>query len=212
LTKAQALKLARERIGGFSEPSKMPGLSYSIPASECKVGQILAQRKGTVCHGCYALKGRYLFPTVKNCLTRRAEIVRQNPEQWADNVIELLPYASPDVKDFRWHDSGDLQGIDHLKAIVRIARELPEYRFWLPSKEYALIRAYVSSGESIPDNLIIRLSAPLLGDTSFKSVTGFVSYVADSGANCPAPSQGGKCADCRNCWDKNVPVIVYKRH
>jgi hypothetical protein len=211
LTKARALKLARERIGGFSEPSKMPGLCYSLPASECKVGQLLAQRKGTVCHGCYALKGNYTFPTVQNCLKRRASIVRSNPQEWADNVIALLPYATT-CKDFRWHDSGDLQGIDHLHAIVRIARELPDFRFWLPSKEYALIRSYVNSGEGIPDNLIIRLSAPMLGDTSFKSVTGYVSYVATTGHNCPAYTQGGKCLDCRNCWSKDTPIVIYKRH
>lgn len=212
MTKTQALAQAKDRIGGFSTPSKMPGLSYSLPANECVIGQMLAKRPGTVCSGCYALKGRYMFPTVQNALKRRSRIVRENPEAWANAVIELLPYASPDVKDFRWHDSGDLQGMEHLQAIVRIARELPQFRFWLPTKEYALINRFMLTIGVFPSNLIVRVSAPKLGDTTFPSVTGYVSYVADSGVNCPAPMQGGKCLDCRNCWDVNVPIVVYKRH
>ncbi len=51
--------------GTLSKPSKMPGWSYGIPAKECKVGSKLAKIPGTVCHGCYALKGCYVFPNVQ---------------------------------------------------------------------------------------------------------------------------------------------------
>ena len=26
---------------------------------------------------------------------------------------------------------------------------------------------------------------------------------------CPAPSQGGQCGDCRQCWDPKVKVVSY---
>jgi hypothetical protein len=48
----------------LSNPGKMPWLSYSIPASTCKLGAALAKVKGTVCNICYAKKGRYVFPIV----------------------------------------------------------------------------------------------------------------------------------------------------
>ena len=51
------LKEAKEITGGLSNPSKMPGKAYSIPASRCNVGSRLAKVKGSVCEGCYALKG-----------------------------------------------------------------------------------------------------------------------------------------------------------
>ena len=37
------LKEAKEITGGLSNPSKMPGKAYSIPASRCNVGSRLAK-------------------------------------------------------------------------------------------------------------------------------------------------------------------------
>ena len=42
---------------GFTRTSKMPGLSYSLPAWECKTGSKLRKVKNSVCSMCYALKG-----------------------------------------------------------------------------------------------------------------------------------------------------------
>jgi hypothetical protein len=49
----------------MSNTSKMPCPSFSLPAQACKVGAKLAKIEGSVCHGCYALKGFYNMPTVK---------------------------------------------------------------------------------------------------------------------------------------------------
>ena len=46
---------------GFTRTSKMPGLSYSLPAWECKTGSKLRKIKGSVCASCYALKGCLLY-------------------------------------------------------------------------------------------------------------------------------------------------------
>ena len=45
--------------GGLGYPSKMPGTSYGISAHDCITGAKLAKVEGSVCHGCYALKGNY---------------------------------------------------------------------------------------------------------------------------------------------------------
>ena len=45
--------------GSMTRTNKMPGLSYSLPAWECQVGAKLRAVKGSVCSGCYALKGNY---------------------------------------------------------------------------------------------------------------------------------------------------------
>ena len=34
----------------------------------------------------------------------------------------------------------------------------------------------------------------------------------ETGASCPAPSQGGKCLDCRQCWDPNIKTVSYGKH
>ena len=46
----EALKIT----DSFTRTSKMPGLSYSLPAWACKTGQKLAKIPGTPCYGCYA--------------------------------------------------------------------------------------------------------------------------------------------------------------
>ena len=38
------------------------------------------------------------------------------------------------------------------------------------------------------------------------------SMVVETGASCPAPSQGGKCGSCRQCWDSTVKVVSYGKH
>ena len=38
------------------------------------------------------------------------------------------------------------------------------------------------------------------------------SMVVLKDATCPAPKQGGKCGDCRQCWDPAVKVVSYGKH
>ena len=53
------VKEAKQKTGSLTRTSKMPGLSYSLPAWECKTGSKLRKIKGSVCASCYALKGNY---------------------------------------------------------------------------------------------------------------------------------------------------------
>ena len=50
------VKDAKEITGSLTRTSKMPGLSYSLPAWECKTGSKLRKIKGSVCASCYALR------------------------------------------------------------------------------------------------------------------------------------------------------------
>ena len=102
--------------GGLSKPSKMPGYAYNLPAWECKVGSKLAKVPGSVCHGCYALKGRYRFPNVKEAMYRRlASITRPD---WARTMAADINARKS--RFFRWHDSGDVQSVKHLLKIFHV--------------------------------------------------------------------------------------------
>jgi len=58
--------------GSLTYTEKMPGGSFSLPAIvTCPIGGKLALIDGTPCSGCYALKGRYQMPNV-----RQAQAVR----------------------------------------------------------------------------------------------------------------------------------------
>ena len=66
-----SIKEAEASVGGLSAPSKMPSYAWSISAKRCNIGSKLAKVEGSVCHKCYALKGRYMFPMVQNAHLRR---------------------------------------------------------------------------------------------------------------------------------------------
>ncbi len=206
-----------EYVGGLSRPSKMPGWSYSLPAAECRTGSKLAKRAGTVCSGCYALKGMYRFPAVKAAMYRRLSTIRRR--FWAETMGELIKRKGSRVPFFRWHDSGDIQGLEHLAAIARAAELSPDVQHWIPTREYRLVRTYLEQGGTIPPNLNVRLSAHMLGGRAprFPGLPVTVSTVtkgpAPAGAyRCPAPKQGNECGSCRACWDRSVPHVDYAYH
>jgi hypothetical protein len=200
-------QLAWTIVGGLSKPGKMPWWSYSIPAEACKVGSRLAKAEGTVCHGCYALKGNYTFPNVQAAMERRLASLKD--PRWVDAMVYLLSTLSRGKpRYFRWHDSGDLQSVTHLHKIVKVAKRTPNVQHWLPTKEKLLIMAYA---HPFPSNLTIRLSAPRLDQqVSSKYPTSAVS--STGGVTCPAYSQGNRCGDCRKCWNASIPLVVYPKH
>ena len=190
-------------VGGLSKPSKMPGWSIGLPAKECKTGAKLRKVKDSVCYDCYALKGCYVFKVVQDAQYRRLQAIKD--PRWVQAMAHLINSKKPDV--FRWHDSGDVQDLDHLNKIYEVCRLTPDKRHWMPTRE-AWIRDHVARA---PSNLIIRFSMPMIDQEPAGSWS-HTSTVVTSGASCPAPKQGNECKDCRNCWNKEIKNISYGQH
>ena len=209
----ESTKEAEKISGGLSKPSKMPGYAFNLPAIRCKTGKKLVKVKGSVCHGCYALKGRYLFPATKAAMERRYQAMLD--PYWAEAMIYLIKVRTKKIKYFRWHDSGDLQSVNHLEKICRIAKQTPDVKHWLPTREYKFVTEFIKQygRKAIPDNLCIRISAHMVGQKPHK-IFGLVASTVDSeiGYKCPAPTQGNNCGDCRACWDKSVINVDYHKH
>ena len=212
----QTMSSLLDYVGGLSKPSKMPGHGYSLPARECKAGGKLRQVENSTCSGCYAMKGRYVFPNVQAALYRRFAAIRK--PLWAETMAEILSRKGETW--FRWHDSGDLQDVEHLALIVKVCQLTPSVSHWLPTREYRIVADYVSGGGEIPENLNIRFSAHMIGGAvpTFPRLQGLVtvSTVTRDGSTeghaCPAPKQGNECRDCRACWTRSVPLVNYKLH
>ena len=225
-------------IGGLSYPSKMPCASYSLPAKACKVGSKLAKLPGTTCHGCYALKGFYMMPNVKAAMDRRLAIVskamdyQDNREQFVGAFSRVLNHKLDhyrghkyDPKFFRWHDSGDLQGVEHLELISLIASECPDIKFWLPTREVIMVHKYVETEDRVPNNLTIRISVPRVNqevpnawlklhdhpNITFSGVHSSPATLSPQYLECPAPRQDHKCQSCRQCWT-GVAAVSYQQH
>ena len=195
-------KEAKEITGGLSAPSKMPGPSYNLPAQACITGAKLVKVMGSVCKGCYALKGRYNFNNVRLALARRLESL--DHPQWVYAMIVLI--KGEEV--FRWHDSGDLQSSWHLKRIFEVCEATPETSHWLPTREAKFLPL---NTDSIPKNLIIRMSSHMIDQKPVKFWP-WTSTVSTGDFTCPASKQGNECKSCRNCWDRGVSNVVYPKH
>ena len=208
-------KEAKILTGGLSRPSKMPGYAYNLPATRCKVGSKLVNISGTVCDGCYALKGRYRFSNVKEALERRYQAAKNNPG-WIYGMVYLIQATKH--KEFRWHDAGDLIDLQHLLRIFEVCKLTPDVKHWLPTREAQILSNI--DPRMVPDNLIIRLSATKVDGPAPKSWPWTSTVVTDVigpptatvGARCPAPMQGNACQDCRACWDKKIKNVSYGKH
>jgi hypothetical protein len=208
---------AQAIVGKLSEPSKMPCYAFSIPAWYCIIGAILHAIANSVCADCYALKNRFIFGAVKNAMERRYAVLMR---ALSDSVFRLefkaaFKHLMRNEEHFRWHDSGDLQSVEHLILLAEIAIENPHVQFWLPTRERNMVLAFMRT-HAIPDNLTIRVSAPMVDGEPLKMGDFPTSTVhkngAVHGALCEAYTREGKCGPCRLCWDKSVLNVSYPFH
>ena len=196
------IKEAQAITGSMTRTSKMPGLSYSLPAWECKTGSKLRKIKNSVCSACYALKGNYTrYKAIK--AAQYVRLASLNNELWTAAIVTQIKRQ----KYFRWHDAGDVQDVQHLNKIYEVCKLTPDTKHWMPTRE-AWIKDHL---DSKPDNLVIRFSAPMIDQAAPASWPNS-SEVVTEGATCPAPKQGNSCGDCRNCWNPEIKTIKYGKH
>jgi len=215
----KTLKEATSVAGSLGSPSKMPGSSYGISAEKCITGSKLAQVPGSTCHGCYALKGNYIYRDVKKSHAKRLDGISNN--RWVPAMVMMLKAAhSPKRKQplppfHRWHDSGDIQSKEHLAKIAEVAKQTPELKHWIPTRELQILMEFIKEGGEIPDNLTVRVSATMVDGPATKAwptVSHVHQHEAPKGEVCPAPLQDNFCGACRKCWDKSVPSVSYHKH
>ena len=198
------VKEARKITDSLTRTSKMPGLSYSLPAWACQTGAKLRKVKTSPCYGCYALKGNYTrYPAIKIAQYRRLAAIKM--EGWTRAMaVQILKQ-----KYFRWHDAGDVQSHEHMAKIIEVCKLTPNTKHWLPTQE----RQYLPAPEDVPANLIIRLSRSKVDGPAGNAWSHDSGVTTKEGQRtCPAPDQGGACKDCRACWNKDIKSVIYGKH
>ena len=211
-------------IGGISNTTKMPCLSFNLSAFFCNVGGKLVNVKNSVCNGCYAMKGFYGMYKKQHTQNHFRKMNKFNNTQlWIDSFVNYFinhykTTSKIDGKYFRWFDSGDIQSYRMLLAIVEICRKTPHIKHWIPTKEYSLIRRYIKEFKEFPSNMCVRVSSPMM-DSIMRGFnnTSSVSKNSESIATryhkiCNAAEQNNECKECRLCWDTSIKNITYKYH
>jgi len=169
------LKKAIELSGKVSKGNtKMPSSTFAISAKHCNVGSKLVKVENSTCSKCYALKLQKLRPSVDqgwtNNLFKAVKLINDNPTLWSKMVAFQIERICKklDVKFHRWFDSGDLQSVEMLHAIVLTANRTPQIKHWLPTREAKIVKDYKAKFGAIPDNLCIRVSATMIDDKPIK--------------------------------------------
>ena len=208
------VKEAKKITGSMTRTKKMPGLSYSLPAWECITGAKLRKVPGSVCAGCYALKGNYTrYPAIKAAQYYRLATLME--PDWVPAMVTQIKRQ----KFFRWHDAGDIQSPKHLTNIFEVCKQTPSTKHWLPTREAKFLKFI--DPDIIPANLVIRMSSHMIDQGPVKSWP-WTSTVQSPGAmrsshvqdsrQCPAKDQGNQCKSCRACWNREVPNVTYPKH
>jgi hypothetical protein len=209
----------------LTKTSKMPGPSWSLPAHKS-----CPRANGTICDNCYAGRGCYRYSNTRNAQNARfawtVESMRTaaGRTQWIATMVHAIRAAG--CRYFRVHDSGDLFSDAYAQCWFEVCRQLPEIRFWIPT------RAWQQPAGPLPvfdpllmtlrklaalSNVTVRPSALNFGDAA-PNVAGLHASSTAALMNlgnvrqCPASNQGGRCGDCRTCWDMKETAVSYRRH
>jgi hypothetical protein len=204
---------AKKVMISLGRAGKMPCPTYNTPASLCVTGSKLRDIEGTTCEGCYAMKGNYLFPNVQEGLTKRFHAFLH--PRFVEAMTFMIKRYSAKSGYFRWFDSGDLKDIAMLEKIAMICQQTPEIEHWLPTREVKVVSDYLKIYKEFPDNLMVRVSAPMIDGLPIKSYkyTSTVNHKTKPiGHDCPARFQDNECRDCRACWDKEISNVSYHKH
>jgi hypothetical protein len=217
MTVASAMREAgRVSLGN----GKMPGSTFAVTVDQCKVGRKLAEIKGSTCYECYAKDIERYRPSVHQGWTnnyfKATRMIAERPDLWAKAMAFQIEKAADKSGErfHRWFDGGDLDSLAMLRAIVLTCELTPTIKHWLPTREAAVVKAFLKD-RAFPANLVVRVSSTMIGDKPLAYAnTSTVHRKGEdfAGYACPARHQGNQCGSCRACWSGDVPNVSYPLH
>ena len=197
----------------LSKTSKLGTKSWSLQAVETCPGA--RKENGELvpaCSGCYATTGCYVFPDTKK--VRADNKVEWKKETFVSDFIAALKKQT----HFRWFDSGDMYSVKLAEKMLEIMVATPNTKHWLPTRMYKFKKFadILAKMQALP-NVTVRYSSDEIDGTYTKGLHGSTilpnaEYADSNTFVCNAPNQGGKCLDCRACYNKDIPVIGYLAH
>lgn len=196
----------------LSNTSKMPCPSWSLeavthcPGSRGSDGELVP-----ACRGCYATDGFYRMPAAIN--KRAFNAADWKRKEWVRDMVAAIGSAPY----FRWFDSGDMYTVRLARKIEQVIARTPDTLHWLPTRmhKFAKFGMVLADIESLPNATVRYSSDSVRGETIAGECTSTIVPDAESATSatiCRAYERGGKCGDCRACWDRSVPVVAYVAH
>lgn len=120
--------------------------NFGIPAFKEASGRITCPMAEKCAKGCYASKGFFRMPNVKNSYQTRYELTKL--ESFAD--IMAIEIKRKKAKRIRIHDSGDFYSTEYLKKWCDIANRFPLTKFYFYTKSVSMIKSHVLPSNMVP--------------------------------------------------------------
>ena len=185
--------------------SKLGGQIYSI-----NLPPVVTCRSDAPCFkGCYACKGNWLFPNVKNSLQHNLDAYKSNPTLFFESVAAQTAL----VRFCRWHSSGDIVDMQYFEGMCKVARKNKDTHYLCFTKKYEIINEFLSKGKRIPKNLSIVFSAwsNWIPENPYDLPMTYVYGKEFNNELIPkdAIPCGGKCETCQACWTLKKGQHVY---
>ena len=165
--------------------------------------------------GCYAMRGHFTLPNVKNNMFENLQAYKENPKLF----FEIIANVAKDYKRFRYFSSGDIVDTNFLAGMCKVARKCKGTQFLCFTKKFELVNDYVSNKHIIPKNLHIVFSTwrDFIPENPYNFPMTYVYFPKDKEANKSIPENAipcsGSCTKCHACWELNKGQSVYfKKH
>lgn len=163
---------------------------------------------------CYAIRGNFAFPKVKDGILRRYEMYKANPKAFFDMINMEMEFIS--YKYFRWHSSGDIVDMEYLDLMCKLARKQKGTMFLCFTKKYELVNEYLDHHRK-PNNLTIVLSAwaEWKPENPHNLPMSYVDFGDGKGIPEFAYECSGNCGNCpgTHCWHmKKGDSVVFHKH
>lgn len=178
---------------------------------------------GTTCNpnapcfkGCYATRGRFLYPNAKNSQMGNLNAYLENPQQYFEDIA----YRTRLSLFVRWHSSGDIIDERYLEGMCWVARQNPNTQYLAFTKQFEIVNNYKANKHRIPRNLHIVFSSwkDWVPENPYKFPTSWVYFPKDvDNTNQHIPANAvvcpNNCAKCQRCWSLGKGESVqFKKH
>ena len=97
-------------------------------------------------NGCYAMKGTWLYPNVKNSLQQNLNAYLMNPKLYFESIATQTVLA----RFVRWHSAGDIVDANYFEGMCKVARKNKGVHYLCFTKKYEIINDYLAKGKRIP--------------------------------------------------------------
>lgn len=187
------VSLTNKKLGKFIPSVNLPPIITCRPDAPC-------------IKGCYATKGHYCRPNVKQPRFENLNEFTQDSNKYFQEIIDYLNNDAIIYKFFRWHDSGDIVNETYLDGMVKVAKACKQTKFLAFTKKYELVNEWVEKNGKLPSNLRIVFSA-WDKEWKFENPYNFPVYyvnfkkktrnpiIPKSASNCNM-----YCETCKTCW------------